>query len=272
MKSPIALNVVRYFLVAVIIIVFLFPLFFIFNTSLKTEYDFIKSPISIVTNIHLANYIDAYTKAKLDLYALNSVFFVAVVVAVSLLLSLFLAFPLARRFFKSTSFIYTAFIAGMFLPSGTIPMWQMFLRAGLYDTRLGYMLTMISGGGITLFLFVSYIKYLPKDFDEAASIDGCGYIRYILTIIVPLMKPAISSMAILSAIGVWNEVINSIIYLSTDRLFPVTRGLYVFRGQYSVQWTLFTSALVIVAAPMVILYIFLQRFIIDSVITGGLKF
>lgn len=271
MKESKALYFLRYLFIGLLLIVFLFPLFYVVNTSLRTQADFLKNTVGIVSQFRFQNYIDAIIKAKFGSYSLNSLFYVIVVVVISLTISLFLAFPLARKFFKFTGFIYTAFVLGMFLPNGIIPLWQMIFKAGLYDTRLGYILTLINGGGVTLFFFVAYIKNIPKDFDEAASLDGCGYITYIFKILVPLMKPAISSMAVLLAIGVWNEIINSIIFLTKDKYYPVTRGLYVFKGQYTVKWTLMAAALMVVAMPLVVLYVFMQRYIIDGVISGGIK-
>jgi raffinose/stachyose/melibiose transport system permease protein len=260
-----------YMFALILLIVFLVPLFYVFNTSFKTETEFLQNSVGLASTFHFKNYMDAWGKANFDAYLLNSVFYVVMVVGFSLLMALFLAFPLARKAFGFTSLIYSLFLAGMFLPNGIIPLFRLLLSWDLYNTRTGYILTMVTGGGVTLFFFVSFIKSIPKDFDEAAAIEGCGYFRYILSIMVPLMKPAISSMAILATINVWNEIINSILFLSDDRLFPVTRGLFVFKGQYSVSWTLFTAALTIVAVPLIILYIFLQRFIIDGVVAGGVK-
>ena len=271
MNKTLPVRVVQIISILLLMAVYLLPLFFVFNTSFKSESDFLRDSVGFVRSVRLTNYLDAFVKAKFSLYAINSLFYAGVCVTVSIVLAVLLAFPIARGFFRFGRLVYSAFLLGMFLPSGAIPLWQMFLKAGLYNTRLGYMMTMIGGGGVTLFFFVTYIKNLPKEFDEAASIDGCGYLRYLAVILMPLMMPAISSMAVLSAIGVWNEVINSIIYLSNEHMYPVTRGLYVFKGQYSVQWTQLTAALVIVATPLIILYIALQKYIIDGVVAGGVK-
>lgn len=254
-----------------LIIVFLVPLFYVFNTSLKSDKDFLKSSVSLASSLRWQNYAEAWKQASFDSYVFNSLFYLFVVVGFSLLMALFLAFPISRKMTAFSGLIYTAFLAGMFLPNGIIPLFQMLLSLDLYNTRTGYILTLVNGGGVTLFFFVSYIKGIPKDFDEAAAIDGCGYFRYMLFIMLPLMKPALSSMAILAAINVWNEVIHAIVFLSNDRLYPVTRGLFVFKGQYSVSWPLLSAALTMVAAPLLILYLFLQRFIIDGVVAGGVK-
>ena len=110
-----------------------------------------------------------------------------------------------------------------------------------------------------------------RELDEAASIDGCGYLRYVMTTIIPLAKPAIVSMGMLSMIGVWNDIVNSTIYLTSEINYNITRGLFVFTGQYSNDWTLTAAGLLIVAAPLIMIYVFCQRYIVDGVMAGGLK-
>ncbi|MFT4144007.1 MAG: carbohydrate ABC transporter permease [Mobilitalea sp.] len=270
MRNYIA-KVIQYFLLLLVLMVFLFPLLIVLNTSFKTEPEFLKNTIDVAKSFEIQNYITAWNKANMGAYIVNSLIYVLVVDTVSISMAVLLAFPLARKSVRYTGLIYMFFVAGLFLPNGTIPLWQMMLKAGLYNTRLGYILTMINGGGVALMFFVSYIKGLPKELDEAAAIDGCGYFRYIFKILTPLMKPAISSMVILTTINIWNEITNSLVFLSDEKLYPITRGLYVFKGQYSVQWTQLTAALIIVALPLILLYLLMQRYIIDGVIAGGVK-
>jgi raffinose/stachyose/melibiose transport system permease protein len=271
MKKNYIGKIVIYLIIAVLVVVYLFPLFYVFNTSLKTDSEFIKNTTSFAKSFRFQNYVDAWNAANFGNYVFNSLFYMIVCTALSIVLAIFLAFPIARNYFKYGSLIYALFLAGMFLPDGTIPQFKMLLTLGLYDTRTGYMLGFIGGGGVTLFMFVSYIKGIPKELDEAASIDGCGYFTYIFKILIPLMKPAISSMAILQALNVWNDILRSIIYLSKDSILPMTRGLYVFTGSFNNTVTLQMAALIIVAAPIVLLYIFLQKYIIDGTLSGGVK-
>lgn len=271
MKKGTISKIIIYLIIAIFLVIYLFPLFYVFNTSLKTEPEFIKSTLSFAKSFRFQNYIDAWKQANFGGYIINSLFYMIVCTTLSILLAVFLAFPIARKYIKHGGFIYGLFLAGMFLPDGTIPQFKMLLSLGLYNTRLGYMLGFIGGGGVTLFMFVSYIKGIPKEFDEAAAIDGCGYFRYVFTILIPLMKPAIASMAILTGLNVWNDIVRAVIYLSDDKLLPMTRGLYTFTGSFNNTWTLQMAALVIVAAPIIIIYIFLQNYIIDGTLSGGVK-
>lgn len=271
MKRSLGVKIFVYSFIALLVVVYLFPLFYVFNTSLKTEPEFIKSTLSIAKSFHFQNYVDAWREANFGTYVINSVLYMVVCTVLSLVLAILLAFPIARNYLKFGGLIYGLFLAGMFLPDGTIPQFRMLLSLNLYNSRIGYMLGFIGGGGVTLFMFVSYIKGIPKELDEAACIDGCGYFRYIFSILIPLMKPAIASMAILSGLNVWNDIIRAVIYLSDNKLLPMTRGLYMFTGSFNNTWTLQTAALVIVAAPIIVLYIFLQKYIIDGTLSGGIK-
>ena len=271
MKRHIPLKILIYTFIAILMIVYMFPLFYAFNTSIRTKLDYMANPSGLAKSIHFENYVEAFKKANLSAYVGNSLFYTAVCTTASILMAVFLAFPLSRGYLKIGGLIMGLFLISMFLPDGTIPQFQILLRLGLYDTRLGYMIGMIGGGGTPLLMFYVYIKGIPRDFDEAASIDGCGYFRYMFTIMIPLMKPAIASMAIITAIGIWNDIIRAIIYLSNKKLYPITRGLYVFRGQYQVDMTQQMAALIMVAAPLIIMYLFLQRYIIDGVVAGGIK-
>lgn len=263
--------IIIYIICAILMVIYLAPLFYVFNTSLKTENEFIMDTISLTKSFNFVNYIDAWKQANFSTYIVNSLFYMIVCTSLSLILAILLAFPIARGYLKHGGFIYSLFLAGMFLPDGTIPQFKMLLELGLYNTRLGYMLGFIGGGGVALFMFVAYIKGIPKELDEAASIDGCGYFTYIIKILIPLMKPAIASMSILTALNVWNDIVRSIIYLSDEKLLPMTRGLYAFTGSFNNTYTLQTAAMIIVAIPIIILYIFAQNYIIDGTLAGGVK-
>ncbi|MEN6316874.1 MAG: carbohydrate ABC transporter permease [Clostridiaceae bacterium] len=271
MKNGIAMKILIFAFIAVLMILYIFPLLYALNISLMSKLDYMNNPSSLLKSVHFSNYVTAFKKANFGAYIGNSVFYLAVCTVASILMAVFLAFPVSRSYFKLTGFIYALFLAGMFLPDGTIPQFQFILKLHLYNTRLGYMLGLMGGGGIPLFFFTAYIKNIPKEFDEAASIDGCGYFRYVFQMLIPMIKPAIASMAVLSAVNVWNDIIRAMIYLSTPAYYPVSRGLWAFQGQYQVDTTLQMAALIMIAAPIVILYIFLQRYIIDGVVAGAIK-
>ena len=260
-----------YVIVFLFLFIYLFPLFFVANTSLKSAQDYLLHPTALTSTWSFGNYITAWNKANFGAYIGNSILYTGVCTICSLLLSLLIAFPISRKYVPGAGFLYLLFLCGLFLPNGMIPTFQMVLNMGLDDTKIGYMLVMTGVNATSVFFFTGYFKSIPRELDEAAAIDGCGYLRYVIRCIVPLAQPAMVSMGMLSMIGVWNDIVSSTIYLTSESNYNITRGLFVFTGQYSNDWTLTAAGLLVVAAPLILIYIFGQRYIVDGVMAGGLK-
>lgn len=271
MNAKRGLRILTFFFIVIALLLYLVPLSYTLITSLKTPQQFLLDPVGIVFKPTLLNFEHAWKDADFSAYIFNSLLYAALSTCASLLFALLIAFPVARKYVRHSNLIYTIMMMGMFLPDGTIPLFQIMLKTHLYNTRAGYIISTLSIGGVAFMFFVSFIQGLPKELDEAASIDGCGYFQYFFQILVPLSSPAIASMAILTVIGVWNDIVKSVVFLSTNSLFPITRGLYVFSGQYSTSWTELTAALIIVSIPLTVLYLFLQKYIISGLTAGSVK-
>ena len=264
-------KIFAYIAIVCSMLLFVYPLVFVIATSLKTQTMFLKDPIALVFGPTFENFLNAWTKASLGKYLFNSVFYTVVATFLSLLFSMMIAFPIARNYVKHANGLYFLMMSAMFLPNGIIPLFQMFLNMGLYNTRTAYVISVLSIGGFSTMFLTSYMRNIPKELDEAANIDGCGYIRFFFTIISPLAKPAIASLGILTAIPIWNEITNSIIFLSDDGLFPISKGLYSFSGMYNVNYPELMAALVIVSIPLVITYMFCQKYIVSGLTEGAVK-
>jgi raffinose/stachyose/melibiose transport system permease protein len=115
------------------------------------------------------------------------------------------------------------------------------------------------------------MRTIPIELDEAAAIEGCGYLRYVVTIVLPLSSPAIATVAVLHAIGVWNELVLATIYLTRADFYPITRGLIVFNGVYGNNWPLLAAAVLMITLPMAIFFVLAQRWIIGGVTAGAVK-
>jgi raffinose/stachyose/melibiose transport system permease protein len=122
-----------------------------------------------------------------------------------------------------------------------------------------------------MIILVNYIKSIPKELDESAAVDGCGYFRFVWSVVLPLIRPAVATVTVLHAIGIWNEIILPTIYLTTESYYPITRGLIVFEGQYGSDWPGLAAAVLMLMLPMLVLFIVLQRFIIGGLTSGAVK-
>jgi raffinose/stachyose/melibiose transport system permease protein len=260
-----------YALLLVVVVVYLYPLVFLVNTALKSDTEFTANPTGVVTSPQLTNFVTAWDKGNFAAYLGNSVLYTLIAAGVGTLMSLMVGFPVARGYLKHTRVWNGLFAAMLFLPNTLVTVFQLALRMNLYDTRLGYVLIMASGVGVGPILITGYLKSVPREIDEAAALDGVGYVRYLFRFLPALIRPVLATVFILQAIGVWNDIILATILLPDQSKFPVTLGLFAFKGTYTSQWSLLASATIIVAAPLLVAYVFLQRYLVASVVGGAVK-
>jgi raffinose/stachyose/melibiose transport system permease protein len=259
-----------YAILILLALVYAGPLLMLVNTALKTLPGFSKDPIGITTTFTIGNFGDAWTKANIAQSLGNSVLYATVATVLYVLSALPLAVAIARRHVRGWNVLYILFVMALFLPIALIPQFQLLLNLHLYNSQVGYVLLFLTNP-VGVLILVAYIRSIPRELDEAAALDGCGYIRYVYRIVLPLAKPALATVAILHAIGIWNDLIIATIYLTNKAYYPVTRGLIVFTGIYGNNWPLLAAAVLMLALPMVVLFLFLQRYIISGFTAGSLR-
>lgn len=263
-------RVVKYALVLLILVVYLFPLGFLINTALKSNGEFFANPAGLVHSLRFGNFLTAWQQGNFGAYLLNSIGYTVSAATLSTAVSVLVGFPVSRGYTRHPRLWYGVFVAMLFLPNALMTQFQLVLRLNLYDTGLGYVLMLASGLGVGPLLITGYVKSVPKEMDEAAALDGVGYVRFVTRILPPLIKPALATVFIFQAIGAWNDIILATILLPDQAKSPLTLGLFAFQGSHSSQWSLLAAATIIVAAPLVAAYVFLQRFLVGSVV-GAVK-
>ena len=263
-------KVASYAILVLFAIIYLGPLLMLINTSLKTNPSFMRDPIGLAVEFKLQNFVEAWNKANFPRYMVNSIIYTVAGTSIFILTAIFVAFPIARGYIKYSRWLLTMFVIALFLPPALIPQFQLMRALGLYNTQFGYiMLFVVNPIGIVI--LVNYIKTVPKELDEAAAMDGCGYFRFVLNIVMPLIQPAVATVIVLHAIGIWNEIITPTIYLTNKDFYPITRGLIVFTGVYGSEWPLLAAAVLLLTLPMLVLFMFLQRFIVSGLTAGSVK-
>ncbi len=263
-------HILAYAILLVFTVIYLGPLLLLVSTALKTSREFNLNAMALPGALNFENFAEAWERANFSLYLFNSVLYASVATIIYLISAVFVAFPIARRYVRGSNWLLTLFVIALFLPPAIIPQFQLILNLGLYNTRVGYILLLLTNP-VGIIILVNYMKSLPKELDEAAAIDGCGYFRFILTIVFPLSRPAIATVAVLHAIGIWNELLLATIYLTDQNFYPVTRGLIVFQGVYGSNWPVLAAAVLLMAIPMVVLFLFLQRYIVSGLTQGALS-
>lgn len=255
-----------------IVIIFLIPLLYVLLVSFETSREFAQSPLGLPRGLDIDNYARAWSDGDLGPQILNTVLYSAAGAGAATVLSLLMAFPLARRLLRVSEWIYRALVLGFFLPIAIIPLFIEARLFDLYNNRLGYIILHVEPGiPLGVLVLTAAIRSLPVELDEAAQIDGCSYGRYLIAVIAPLSAPGMVITFLYAVLNIWNDIIGPTVYLSNNSLDPVSRGLLSFQGQYVTQWTLLMAAVVLVSLPVLFLFIATQGRLIRANIAGSVK-
>jgi raffinose/stachyose/melibiose transport system permease protein len=263
-------KVTSYLVLIFFAIIYAGPLLMLVNTAFKTLPSFMKDAVSITDSLNFQNFTEAWNRANFPRYLTNTLLYTASATVIYIITAVFVAFPIARGYVKRANWILTMFVIALFLPPALIPQFQLMLSLGLYNNPVGYVLLFLTNP-IGIVILVNYIKSVPKELDEAAALDGCGYFRFVISVVFPLIQPAIATVAVLHAIGIWNELILPTIYLTNPQYYPITRGMIVFQGVYGSNWPTLAAAVLIMMLPMLAIFLLLQRYIISGLTQGAVK-
>ena len=272
------------FFLAIIIIV---PVAWVFMASIKENSEFYRSPWTLPEGFHFQNFIDAWQKASMGSFMLNSVIVTALAILLLIVISLPAAYVLARFKFRSSKFWNVLFMAGLFINVNYIVV-PIFLMLGDADTYLRqtigkpfflnnlFVLALVYAATalpFTIYLLSGYFKSLAKDYEEAAYVDGAGYFRTMVQVIFPMAKPSIVTVILFNFLAFWNEYIISMTLLTKPELKTLPVGLMnLMAAQRSaVQYGQMYAGLVIVMLPTLILYMCVQKKLTEGMTLGGLK-
>jgi raffinose/stachyose/melibiose transport system permease protein len=254
-----------------VVILFLLPVLYAVMLAFETPAHFLNSPLTPGSPT-VSNFSGAWSQADLGTELLNTVLYSVVAAALSTVLGLLIAFPIARRLIRGHSGLYTLLFVGLFLPFSVIPLFAEARLLHLYNNRPGYILLHVEPGlPLAVLLLTAFISSIPAELDEAAWMEGSGYLSYLFRVVVPLTRPALLIAFLYGLLGVWNDIIGPVVLLADPGLFPVTRGVYNFFGSNESEWTLLAAGIVIVSLPVVALFAVSQRQIIRTAIAGAVK-
>jgi raffinose/stachyose/melibiose transport system permease protein len=259
-----------YLCVALLMLLFLFPLAYLVNTALKSPAEFISNPVGLVQHPNWENFPEAWKMGNFGRYVVNTALYTLAGAGIGTVIALTMGFPVARGYIRGAKIWNGLFVFVMFLPNALMTQFHLLIKLHMYNTQLGYILMLGVGVGVGPLLFRGFVLSLPRELDEAAAVDGIGYWRYLLTFVLPLSKPALATVFILQAVWIWNEIIMATILLADANLWPIATGLNAFKGLYSNNWALLSAATLIVAAPLMVGYVFIQKYLVNGVV-GAVK-
>jgi raffinose/stachyose/melibiose transport system permease protein len=252
-------------------ILFVLPVLYVLLIAFESPSHFLNSPLG-PGKVVASNFGKAWSQADLGVQLLNTILYAVVASALSTFLGLLIAFPIARRLIRGHSLLYTFLFIGLFLPFSVIPLFAEARILGLYNNRPGYIVLHVElGMPLAVILLVAAIASIPAELDEAAWMEGSGYLAYLTRVVVPLIRPALLIAFLYGLLNVWNDIIGPVVLLANPSLFPVTRGIYNFFGSNESEWTLLAAGIIIASLPVVILFAACQRQINQASLVGSVK-
>lgn len=206
-------------------------------------------------------------------YVKTSLFLVGASILLTLFSCSFIAYAFARLYWPGREFCFVLMLATMMIPPQVtmIPHFLIWKSLGAYDTLFPLWAGNLFGNAFFIFLLRQFMKGIPKDLEDSARIDGCGFLRIFWHIILPLMKPSLAAIAIFTFMSTWNDFMGPLIYLADQRLYPLAFGLYAFAVQVEYNPALTMAASLLMTLPVILLFFLAQRYFIEGTTLTGLK-
>lgn len=264
-----------YFLITIITMILNFPFLWMVCTSLKDSVEmFSANPTFFPKDLTWKNYIALFKEYNFLTHFKNSVIVSVSTTMVALLFATFMAYGISRFRFRGKNIISSSLImTQMFpLPLIIITIYVMFVKIGLFDSRLGLVIAYCTFAlPFCTMMLKSYFDGLPVELEEAAAIDGCGPLATIFRIVIPLSAPSIVAMGLFAFILSWQELMMSMTLVHSSALRTMTVAITMMVGVRNIMWGPLMAASVIVSIPVVILFIYFQKYLISGMTLGAVK-
>lgn len=267
------LKIIIYVFLAVLVIVAIYPFMWTLFTSFEERYILYKYPPKLIPiGLTFANYIELFTDTDFFIWFKNSLIVTGCVTVMGVLFSAMAGYAFAKKEFPLKKVIFIVIISTLMAPAPArmIPLYFMFSKLNLIDTYAGLIFPYL-GSGLGVFIMAQFMKSVPDEILEAAIIDGCSELRIFWNVMIPLCKPALSTLTIFLFMLSWNEFIWALIVTSTSRMRVLSLGLAMLQGQFRTNWGMVMAGAITLFVPILIVYSLLQRQFVQGVVMSGLK-
>lgn len=258
----------------ILVVLSLYPFFFMLTTSVKNNAQFYKSFFGISFPFHFGNYTQAWSAVAP--YMWNTAFVSVVSVVLIVLVAALAAYSFARLRFRLKGFLYMAVLSLMMIPAELtlIPLFLEVKQMGLMNSLWGLILIFAAGGqAFTIFVLRQAFASLPEEIFESARIDGCSELRAFFSIALPLTKSQLGTMAIWNVLGVWNSFLLPLVLINNPNKYPITVGLLQFQSQFvsQVLYGPMFAGYTIAALPMIVLFFFTMKMFLQGLTSSAIK-
>jgi len=251
-----------------------FPLLAVLLGSFKGQYDFYANPWGWPAAFNLDNYTYAWTTAQIPRFFLNSLIVAAATIALTLVLASCAAYGFSTFRFRGGQLLFTMFVVLLIIPVPItiIPLYVIMVRLHLIDTYFALILPYTAGSlPLSIFLLRSFFESIPQDLTDAARIDGCTQFGAFVRIILPISKPGLATVTILTFLNSWNELFLALIFIRNQDLMTLPIGLQTFFYQYRTDYIHLFAALVMSTVPIIVVYVAMQRQFIAGLTAGAVR-
>jgi raffinose/stachyose/melibiose transport system permease protein len=255
-------------------LVYIYPILLVLISSVKSKTELISNPFGLPKQITFESFKTAFRTMNYLRSLSNTAIIDTIAVSGVVIMAAMAAYAIARKNNRFYNGLYMLFLAGMIVPfqMAMIPLYKVLQSLQLINTYQGVILVYLGSlAPFTVFILSGFVKGIPRELEEAALIDGCGPYKTFFRIVLPLLKPAITTVIVLNLFTVWNDFLMPMLYLSENKKQTITVKLSSFQGMYSNDWSLIFTGVCMIVLPMLIIYLFAQRFIISGITAGAVK-
>ena len=267
-------QIVLFIVTVLLAILFLYPVFFALISAFKSNGDILKDPIALPKSLYIQNFKDLFAQSDFATAIIHSVFLTVVSELLIVCIVPMAAYGIERRKSKTTSLIYTYFLAGMMIPFHLymFPLFKEMKIFHIFGNMVGPIVCYISGSiAFGTLLYCSFLKGIPLEIEEAAQIDGCTPFQTFWKVTFPLLGPCTGSMVILNGLGIWNDYLMPYLALPSGKAKTITVEIASFVGQYTARWDIVFAGTVISIVPALIIFCMFQKYFVKGLTLGAVK-
>ncbi len=251
-----------------------YPVLLMIVSSFKDSREIFTAPFALPRSWSPVNYLEAWTEGNFSSYFFNSIWITSVSVVLVLALGSLAAYPLGRYGFRGKSFLTLYFLAGLMLPIrlGILPLFFLMRTLGLLNTPWSLVAIYVASGlPFTIFVLSNFFETLPRELEEAARLDGASEFRIYAQVMLPLVRPALATVAIFNFIPWWNDFFFPLIFIRNEAYKTLPLGLFSFFGEHQNDWALLFAGLTLTTLPLLVVYLFASKQIIKGLTTGAIR-
>lgn len=258
----------------ILAILFFFPILFNIMSAFKSNAEIMRDAVAFPTSLYLESFKYLLTETDYPQAIVNSIILTVVSIGCQVFIIPMAGYAIQRKNTKWTRLIFLYFLAGMMIPfqAYMIPLFKELKMLGLYGSLAGPIMIYVAGSvGFGSLLYTSFVKGIPMEIEEAAEIDGCSRVRIFWNIVFPLLGPVTASMVVLNGLGIWNDFLMPMLVLPSGEPKTMVVEIYRYIGEFSSRWDMIFAGTTMSVVPVLIAFIFLQKYFVKGLASGATK-